>query len=74
MLGRSRVWGYGLAASLVLAACSPRGATGRVARVDRSDLPLERATSDELLRFADGDNLFEATLREADGLGPVYIR
>jgi CxxC motif-containing protein (DUF1111 family) len=61
-------------ASLLLAACSPRAATGRVVKVDRSDLPLERADADELRRFADGDNLFEATLREADGLGPVYIR
>jgi CxxC motif-containing protein (DUF1111 family) len=74
MLGRSRVWRYGIAASLLVAACSPRPAAERAAKVDRSDLPLDRANTDELARFAEGDNLFEATLREADGLGPVYIR
>lgn len=57
-----------------LVACSPRQDTGRVVRVDRSDLPLEKASDAERARFADGDALFEATLREADGLGPLYIR
>jgi CxxC motif-containing protein (DUF1111 family) len=47
---------------------------GRVVRIDRSDFPLLRATPEELGRFQDGDVLFDVTLREADGLGPLYIR
>lgn len=42
--------------------------------VDRSDFPLSNATPDEEERFKRGDALFEVTLREADGLGPLYIR
>ncbi|HEY0462785.1 MAG TPA: di-heme oxidoredictase family protein [Polyangiaceae bacterium] len=43
-------------------------------RVDRPGLPLSAATDDELLRFREGDALFEATVRESDGLGPLYVR
>jgi len=74
MLAPSRILGLGLAIALTPAGCSPSEERGRVVHVDRSDLPLTKATAAELERFADGDRLFEATLREADGLGPLYIR
>jgi len=43
-------------------------------QLDRSDVPLLQAAPDELARFDEGDVLFETMLREADGLGPVYVR
>jgi CxxC motif-containing protein (DUF1111 family) len=59
-----------------LGACSnaSRASGGRVVRVDRPDFPLLRARPDELSRFQAGDELFEVTMREPDGLGPLYIR
>jgi CxxC motif-containing protein (DUF1111 family) len=36
--------------------------------------PLRGATHSERLRFKAGDALFEVVVREADGLGPLYIR
>src|SRR4051794_12241001 len=42
--------------------------------VDRPGLPLSSLSSDELDRFKQGDALFEATIRESDGLGPLYVR
>jgi CxxC motif-containing protein (DUF1111 family) len=57
-------------------ACSTaaREENGRVVRIDRPDLPLVRATPEELARFQDGDALFDVTFREPDGLGPLYVR
>jgi CxxC motif-containing protein (DUF1111 family) len=49
-------------------------AASLVVGVDRSDLPLAGASAAEHERFAAGDDLFELTFREADGLGPLYIR
>lgn len=43
-------------------------------QVDRPGRPLTAATDEELQRFRDGDTLFEATVRESDGLGPLYVR
>src|SRR6187551_1265202 len=43
-------------------------------RVDRSGSPLLRANEAELRSFREGDALFEATVRESDGLGPLYVR
>ena len=43
-------------------------------RVDRPGLPLNRASEAELRSFREGDALFEATVRESDGLGPLYVR
>ena len=63
-----------LALELATAGCSERTAAARVVRIDRPDLPLEHADAAYLDRFHEGDALFEATLREADGLGPLYIR
>ena len=42
--------------------------------VDRPGLPLSRASEAELRNFREGDALFEATVRESDGLGPLYVR
>ena len=44
------------------------------ARVDRPGLPLASASEEELQLFREGDALFEATVRESDGLGPLYVR
>lgn len=51
----------------------PGGQRLRV-KVDRPDLPIAAASDLELASFKDGDALFEATIRESDGLGPLYIR
>ncbi len=48
--------------------------TARRVRVDRPGLPLPTLTSNELDRFKQGDALFEATIRDSDGLGPLYVR
>lgn len=63
-------------AALALGACSnePGRDKGRVVRIDRPDFPLAHATPEELARFQAGDLFFDVTLREADGLGPLYIR
>jgi CxxC motif-containing protein (DUF1111 family) len=39
-----------------------------------SDVPIAKATSEELDDFANGDVLFDLPEREADGLGPLYTR
>ncbi|HEX2877646.1 MAG TPA: di-heme oxidoredictase family protein [Polyangiaceae bacterium] len=46
----------------------------RKVKVDHPGLPLEKLTERELQRFKEGDGLFEATVRESDGLGPLYVR
>jgi CxxC motif-containing protein (DUF1111 family) len=43
-------------------------------KVDRASMPLLALTESERERFRQGDALFEATLRESDGLGPLYVR
>lgn len=70
--------GFWLLAALACSA-SPGPGSGekpapRRVVVDRPDLPLARLTEQELKRFKQGDALFEATLRESDGLGPLYVR
>src|SRR5262245_57971185 len=64
------------AVALLLGACSTdsKAGGGRIVRIDRPDFPLSRATPEGLVRFQDGAALFDVTLREADGLGPLYIR
>jgi CxxC motif-containing protein (DUF1111 family) len=49
-------------------------ATTRKVGVDHPGLPLAQLTQPELARFKQGDALFEATIRESDGLGPLYVR
>ena len=46
----------------------------RRVKLDRPSLPLPNLTERELARFKQGDALFEATVRESDGLGPLYVR
>lgn len=46
----------------------------RKVTVDHPGLPLTALTEQELDRFKQGDALFEATIRDSDGLGPLYIR
>ena len=41
---------------------------------DASDVPLAGLTAEWSERFAAGDADFEAVLRDAQGLGPVYVR
>lgn len=48
--------------------------TARVVSIDRSDLPLAQLSREELSRFRAGDELFEVTFREVDGVGPLFIR
>lgn len=66
-------------AFLGLAACSSGTETDPLAGVtvvgsDPTDAPLDGATAAERDRFTAGDALFDAVRREADGLGPLYIR
>lgn len=64
-----------LAALCALVGCGTASAESRPrARVDRPGLPLLGATDAELKQFRDGDALFETTVRESDGLGPLYVR
>jgi CxxC motif-containing protein (DUF1111 family) len=46
----------------------------RRVKVDRPGLPLSSLSGAELDRFKQGDTLFEATIRNSDGLGPLYVR
>ena len=64
-------------ASAALAGCASSNAEVSArpgSRVDRPGLPLIRASDAELRSFREGDALFEATVRESDGLGPLYVR
>jgi len=42
--------------------------------VNASDVPLDGLSKDDVAKFRDGDDLFDLPFREADGLGPLYIR
>lgn len=71
-----------LALALLQPACNawaspesgPASARATRAKVDRASLPVLELTEGELQRFKRGDALFEATIRESDGLGPLYVR
>jgi len=69
---RAAAW----AAVLVIVGCAggAEAPSGPGARVDRAGSPLDRASEAELRSFREGDALFEATVRESDGLGPLYVR
>jgi len=63
-----------LSASLLLAAaCGVPSSRTAVADVS-TDVPLRGATAAEVARFREGDALFDGAFREADGLGPLYVR
>lgn len=60
---------------LLLLACAADPLGGlRLGEEDPSDGAIAGLSEDWRERFQDGDALFEATFREADGLGPLYIR
>src|SRR4051794_19908065 len=64
-----------LAASLLLlTACGPAEESPSVITEDGTDLPVRGITSEEREKFTAGDGAFDLTYREADGLGPLYIR
>jgi len=75
VLKRLRALAWILANIAVCSACAGSSDDGRPrARIDRPGLPLTAASDEELKRFREGDTLFEATVRESDGLGPLYVR
>jgi CxxC motif-containing protein (DUF1111 family) len=50
----------------------PDALTG--AQINASDVPINGLTHDDVMKFNDGDALFDLPFRPADGLGPLYIR
>jgi CxxC motif-containing protein (DUF1111 family) len=50
----------------------PDALTG--AQINASDVPINGLTNDDVMKFNDGDELFDLPFRPADGLGPLYIR
>lgn len=81
-LGFRRVLTTGvLAGILVLAgACSSTPASAGVdagaisSRVHASDVPIDGLSAADVANFNEGDGLFDLPFRDADGLGPLYIR
>lgn len=67
-------------ALVLLAACggssddtaTPDGPS--VTQVRASDVPIDGLSSDDVLKFRDGDSLFDLPFRPVDGLGPLYVR
>jgi CxxC motif-containing protein (DUF1111 family) len=62
--------------SVGCSSASPEDPLARVKIVgdDPSDIPLIGASDELVARFRVGDAMFDAVLRESDGLGPLYIR
>jgi|APLak6261675434_1056106.scaffolds.fasta_scaffold01379_5 CxxC motif-containing protein (DUF1111 family) len=58
---------------LLIAGCASE-APPRLVGDTSSDLPLAGVSAEWRARFDDGDFLFDVPFREADGLGPLYIR
>lgn len=59
---------------LVLTACGAEPTTPTLVTDTSSDLPHKGLSDAWLTQFREGDALFELPYREADGLGPLYIR
>lgn len=59
---------------LVAAALAGCGPLPTLRTDTSSDLPLRGLDEAWSARFAEGDRLFDVPFREADGLGPLYIR
>ena len=53
---------------------APDAASRPVSTRDPADVPVDGLSDAELADFQEGDALFGTPLRDADGLGPVYIR
>jgi CxxC motif-containing protein (DUF1111 family) len=60
--------------ALVLAGCHDPQKPVTVVHEDPSDTPIAGASADLVARFNEGDAIFDALYREADGLGPLYVR
>jgi len=58
---------------VLIAGCASE-APPRLVGDTSSDLPLAGVSAEWRARFDDGDFLFDVPFREADGLGPLYIR
>ncbi len=63
-----------LALLLGLAACGPVPTPPETRSDTSSDLPIANLEAEWQLAFDEGDALFDTPFREADGLGPLYIR
>jgi CxxC motif-containing protein (DUF1111 family) len=64
------------AGALLLPACSssPEEGVPIFGANDQFDIPISGLTAAEVADFADGDALFDLSLRPFDGLGPLYTR
>jgi CxxC motif-containing protein (DUF1111 family) len=51
-----------------------QGRDGGVISADPVDVPLDPLSADGLATFRAGDAFFDQVMRDADGLGPLYIR
>ena len=63
--------------SSVPAARAPVASAGREASApppSSADAPLADLTAEQLVRFNNGDAIFNTSYRASDGLGPLYIR
>jgi CxxC motif-containing protein (DUF1111 family) len=66
--------------TVVVVACAsskdaePSAATPPAIAGDPFDVPIDGLAHEQILAFNDGDDLFDLTLRELDGLGPLYTR
>lgn len=59
---------------LITAACAGRVEPQPFEPPDLSDQPLAGLSAEQLARFDRGDELFDLSLRDADGLGPLFTR
>jgi len=71
---RLGLWFATASCSLLPTRGSEENPTARRVKVDHPGLPLSTLSEAELDRFKQGDALFEATIRDSDGLGPLYVR
>lgn len=69
LLGLASALAHGCGAKEAPPATAPVSAA-----LDRPNRPLKAATASEVDIFDEGDVIFEAIMRPADGLGPVFIK
>ncbi len=71
---------FALAVVVGSVGCSSRSASSALAAPfdggagDPADVPLDGVTREQVALFDEGDELFDLTLRDYDGLGPLYTR
>jgi CxxC motif-containing protein (DUF1111 family) len=66
--------GAGCSSAEPLVGPADHGRDSGVIAADPVDVPLDALSADELATFRTGDALFDQVMRDADGLGPLYIR